>query len=68
MIQIFLVFCQLANADVCKVETPMIDLMTQHECLMLGPVIAAQSQFLKDHPDYHLARYSCMAGEHQKQL
>lgn len=68
MIQIVLVFCQIANATACETRMPGIDLDSVHECMILGPQIAAQDPFLAMHPDYHLVRYGCMNAHKQTQL
>lgn len=68
MIQLLFVFCQIANAQACETRPSGIDILSMHECTVLGPMVAARDPFLQEHPDYMLSKIICMDAKRQTQL
>jgi len=66
MISLILVVCLASSPDVCREETPPIDVDSPMACLVEGQQIAAE--WLEDHPKWSLRGSRCRFGQREKAI
>ncbi len=64
MISLILVVCLASSPDVCREETPPIDVDSPMVCMVEGQQIAAE--WLEEHPKWSLHAWRCRFGQPEK--
>lgn len=66
MITLVLVVCLSATPDICREETPPVDVASPMSCMVQGQQIAAE--WLAEHPKWQLSGWKCQIGQREKQI
>jgi hypothetical protein len=61
MVQLVVVYCMIANANVCTEKRPMFEQpLSLMACITSGQETAAT--YVKDHPQWRMAKFRCEVG------